>query len=365
MGKDTVQRPYYRSVNHHQSHKKIRNPVRLDVDQALIRWFEVRRTENIPISGPLLKAKAEDLSKRLHGGDFKCSTGWRFKVRRNINVGKVSGEAGDVSREAVVNWLTEKWPSIAQNYSCEDIFNGDETGLFYKMTPDRTLKFRVEKCVGGKQSKLRYTVWVCANMTGSEKCKLLVIGKYERPRCMKNIKNLPVIYKSNRRAWMTSDIFINYLKEWDEKLRRQKRKILLLVDNCAAHPKNVDLTNIRLEFLPPNCTSVIQPMDQGIIKCLKTYYCRYFMYRLIQALDSEETFNLTILDSIKIIAKSWNEVSQKTIQNCFRHAGLVKSIEEFDSDDDLPLNQWYEKYKSVDDDDEWDIPLSYWLQNHC
>ncbi|XP_050309703.1 tigger transposable element-derived protein 4-like [Anthonomus grandis grandis] len=247
------------SENKSQRIKKIRNPVRPDVDQALIRWFEVRRTENIPISGPLLKAKAEDLFKGLHGGDFKCSTGWleRFKVRHNINVGKVSGEAGDVSREAVVNWLTEKWPGIAQNYSYEDIFNGDETGLFYKMTPDRTLKFRGEKCVGGKQSKLRYTVWVCADTTGSKKFKLLVIGKYKRPKCMKNIKNLPVIYKSNRRAWMTSDIFINYLKEWYEKLRRQKRKILLLVDNCAAHPKNVDLTNIRLEFLPPNCTSVI------------------------------------------------------------------------------------------------------------
>ncbi|CAH1985673.1 unnamed protein product [Acanthoscelides obtectus] len=38
--------------------KKTTNPVCPDVDQALIRWFEVRRTENIPISGLILKANA-------------------------------------------------------------------------------------------------------------------------------------------------------------------------------------------------------------------------------------------------------------------------------------------------------------------
>lgn len=344
--------------------KKIRKPVRQDIDQALLRWFETRRSENIAISGPVLKAKAEDLSKRLQADNFSCSTGWleRFKVRYNIKVGKISGEAGDVDKQVVLNWIADKWPNIIQNYSCEDIFNGDETGLFYKMTPDRTLKFMGEKCVGGKQSKLRYTVWVCANMTGSEKCKLLVIGKYERPRCMKNVKNLPVIYKSNQRAWMTSAIFANYLKDWDEKLRCQNRKILLLVDNCAAHPKNLILTNIRLEFLPANCTSVVQPMDQGIIKCLKSYYRRYFMYRLIQSLDNKKPFNITLLDSIKLLAQCWNEVTSTTISNCFRHAGLIKLGDAFDSDDDLPLAQWLEKYKNIDYDD-WEVPLSDWLHN--
>ncbi|XP_066254308.1 tigger transposable element-derived protein 6-like [Euwallacea similis] len=200
-------------------------------------------------------------------------------------------------------------------------------------------------------------------MTGSEKCKLLVIGKYERPRCMKNVKSLPVIYKSNTRAWMTSVIFENYLKDWDENLRRQNREILLLVDNCAAHPKTLHLTNIRLEFLPPNCTSVVQPMDQGIIKCLKAYYRRSFMCRLIKSLDNKEPFNVTILDSIKLIAQSWNEVTPTTIANCFRYAGLLKSTEEFDSDDELPLAQWFEKCKNSDVDcNDWDVPLSDWLR---
>ncbi|XP_066258007.1 tigger transposable element-derived protein 4-like [Euwallacea similis] len=271
-----------------KSQKIKRNPVRQNVDQALLRWFEIRSSENTAI-GPVIKAKAEDLSRGLQGDDFKYSTGWFecFKTRHNINFGKVSGEAGDVDRQVILKWLNDKWPGISKNYS--------------KMIPDRTLKFRGEKCVGGKQSKLRYTVWVCANMTGSEKWKLLVIGKYERPMCMKNVKSLPVIYKSNTQAWMTSVIFKNYLKDWDKNLRRQNREILLQVDNCAAHSKTLHLTNIRLEFLPPNYTSVVQPMDQGIIKCLKAYYRRSLMCRLIKSLDNKEPFNITILDSIKLI----------------------------------------------------------------
>ena len=29
-----------------------------------------------------------------------------------------------------------------------DSFNGDEAGIFYKLTPDKTFKFKNEKCVG-------------------------------------------------------------------------------------------------------------------------------------------------------------------------------------------------------------------------
>ncbi|GBN35364.1 hypothetical protein AVEN_225762-1 [Araneus ventricosus] len=73
------------------------------------------------------------------------------------------------------------WPDIIRNYDEKDIFNADETGLFYKLTPNQTLKFQGENCVGGKLSKVRITILVCANMNGSEKQKLTVIGKSQKP----------------------------------------------------------------------------------------------------------------------------------------------------------------------------------------
>ena len=86
----------------------------------------------------------------------------------------------------------------------------DETGIFFKLLPDRTLCFKNEDCHGGKKSKDRSTVAVCANMSGSEKWPLLVIGKSRNPRCFKNVETLPVSYKANRKAWMTGDMF----EEW-------------------------------------------------------------------------------------------------------------------------------------------------------
>jgi hypothetical protein len=113
-----------------------------------------------------------------------------------------------------------------------------------------------------------------ANEDGSERLPLLIIGKFAKPRCFKNVKKLPVEYYANKRSWMTSSIWNDWLLKWDSKLTRQgRRKILLLVDNCAAHPKeHIPLTNIRIEYFPPNTTSKTQPMDQGIIANLKVKF---------------------------------------------------------------------------------------------
>jgi hypothetical protein len=90
----------------------------------------------------------------------------------------VSGEARGVNTETTTEWFTTVWPSIREGYVDKDVFNADETGIFFQLTPDRTLTFKGEKCVGGKLSKEQITALVCANADGSEKRKLLVIGKY-------------------------------------------------------------------------------------------------------------------------------------------------------------------------------------------
>jgi hypothetical protein len=112
---------------------------------------------------------------------------------------------------------------VHEGFAANDIFNADETGIFFRLTPDRTLKFKGGKCVGGKLSKDRITVLVCANSDGTEKMKLLVIGKSKNPRCFKNVKSLPVRYTANKKARMTSDLFEAELRHWDRELRLQKR----------------------------------------------------------------------------------------------------------------------------------------------
>ena len=56
----------------------------------------------------------------------------------------------------------------------------------------------------------------------------------------------------------------------------QNRKILLFVDNFSGHylPEELskELKNVQLRFFPSNSTSVLEPLDLGIIKCLKSNY---------------------------------------------------------------------------------------------
>jgi hypothetical protein len=120
-------------------------------------------------------------------------------------------------------------------------------------------------------AKCQTTVLVCANLDGSEKRKLLVMGKSKHPRCFKNIKHLPVKYTHNRKAWMTSDIFISEIRQWDNEL---KIRTIVLMDNSTAHPKMNNVKNIKLVFLPPNTTSMLQPLDQGIINNLKVNFAK-------------------------------------------------------------------------------------------
>ena len=131
-------------------------------------------------------------------------------------------------------------------------------------------------------------------------------------------------------------------------MRQQKGNILLLVDNCSAHPPlSADsLTNVRYKFLPPNTTSIIQPCNQGIIRNLKSYYRAKIVRRLISDKDSPKTTatdytkKLTLLDAVHLLSTAWKNMKQKTIINCYRKAGFqIPTVEPpiAVTDDDLSI----------------------------
>jgi DDE superfamily endonuclease len=99
----------------------------------------------------------------------------------------------------------------------------------------KTYTYTNEQCHGGKYSKERITVLVGANMTGTEKLELLVIGKSVNPRAFKNVKrhSLPVTYEANKKAWMTTEVYHRWLKQLDRRFTAENRRILMFLDNCS------------------------------------------------------------------------------------------------------------------------------------
>ncbi|KAJ8889251.1 hypothetical protein PR048_008749 [Dryococelus australis] len=137
---------------------------------------------------------------------------------------------------------------------------------------------------------------------------------------------------------MTSSLLEAELGSWDRELQTRKRKIILLVDNCPAHPVLQNLENINLVFLPAKTTSILQPMDQAVIR---------------NSIKKKQDYTFTLLDAIRFIEKAWRLVTTKTIQNCFQHARILSTQElngtenedDTNNDDDLPLTEWLQKVK--------------------
>ncbi|XP_022108728.1 tigger transposable element-derived protein 6-like [Acanthaster planci] len=148
--------------------------------------------------------------------------------------------------------------------------------------------------------------------------------KFNKPRCFKNVAYLPLSYRANRKLWMVSDLLNQWVCHLDKKFTRQKRKVLLFVDNCAAHPKVPHLKYITLQFLPPNTTSQLQPMDQGVIRNMKVHYRRKLPQTLLSAYDAGETPQpVNILETINMVHTAWGAFEQDCIANCFRKAGFI------------------------------------------
>ena len=114
-----------------------------------------------------------------------------------------------INTDGAEEWVSTVVPQLLREYKSDDIYNGDETGLYYRATPDGSLCYAYEKLSSSKKAMDHVTVLCCANMTGSDKTKLLVIGKSKILRCFKHIDldMLPVTYCTYKNAWTTSMLF--------------------------------------------------------------------------------------------------------------------------------------------------------------
>lgn len=324
------------------------------VEGALKEWFTMARSKDIPLSSTVLQEKATSLATTMQIEDFNPTAGWlyRWKQRNNVGHKKLHEEKKDADSQAAEHWTTRVLPELLQKYTEDDVYNADEAGIYYRALPDGTLNFNSEK------TKDRVTALVCVNMTGTDKRKLLVIGKSRDPRSFCGKKSLPVTYKSSKNAWMTGDIFREWLQEFNRDMVRQRRKVLLLVDKCSAHPTEaaVGLSNVRMEFLPENMMPMIQPCGMGIIRNLKVLYRTGVVRKLVEDIDSVSTATdlarkLTMLDAIHLLSKAWKNVKMITIVNCYRKTGFLPEEVEAEEEIVVPDGMTREEfYKYIDHD---------------
>lgn len=80
--------------------------------------------------------------------------------------------------------------NLIKQLTIPDVYDADETGLFFSSTFSRThLCMKGETCTGRKQSKIILTALFC--------CR-----KSQNLCCLKNVE-LPVEFQNNQKMWMT------------------------------------------------------------------------------------------------------------------------------------------------------------------
>jgi hypothetical protein len=191
----------------------------LDLEGALFEMQQRMQKNKAVITGEILKNQAGKLWDSLPQYEGKekpkFSNGWldgfkkRFKIKEYVQHGEAASAEIDTPNAIA---QMEKVRGLAIEYGPRDTFNMDETSLFWKLTPDRTLATKAGS--GGKKAKDRITLALTVNGDGSDKLKAWVIGKSKNPRCFKNINRqlFRVQYRWNKSKWMTGLIMEEYLR---------------------------------------------------------------------------------------------------------------------------------------------------------
>ena len=305
-------------------------------------------------SGPFIQSQALVFFDQLKANGlidsdviFTASNGWLqgFKKRRNLKYKASRGTTDTIDKKEAYKLLD----TLIRNnglldYLASDIFNLDETVLFWRTLAKKGLVF------GGEAPKValskdRVTLVVAASLTG-EKLPLCLIGTANQPRAFNNndqkiLKDDNKLYYSFKKdtAWMTQHTFYEYLKYLDNIFKSQNRKVVMLCDAPSVHllgqlDANNQLTiqefdNLKLIYLPSNCTCVLQPADQGIIRSFKARYRYHLLTKLCAKADTYlndtnsdlTTFKLNkyieFKDCVEMSIMAWADINQSVIVNAW------------------------------------------------
>lgn len=188
-----------------------------EMEENLYQWFLEQRKRNCAVNGSILKAKAKQVFQTVYpdkdSNAFTASKGWfeKFKHRHGMRILKVCGEKLSSDTTSITPFVHRLRAKITEmNLTEAQIYNADESGLYFRLLPDKTYVAAEEKTApDAKIAKERVSFMLCSNADASHKVRMLVIGKSKNPRCFKGFKN-PLDYDSSKAAWMTSSIFQNW-----------------------------------------------------------------------------------------------------------------------------------------------------------
>ncbi|XP_068250690.1 tigger transposable element-derived protein 1-like [Palaemon carinicauda] len=255
-----------------------------------------------------------------------ASRGWFERLKRRIGLCSIPlyWEATSADQEETICFVVDKFPKLIEDggYIPEQVFNMNKTSFFWKRMPSRTFLYKDElKKPGFKANKDRVTLLMCGNAAG-------FILRPLNPWDLKKKALLPIYRRSNKMVYITKPVILDWCVKCyisQVKLYMAENgllfKVLLLMECAGGHATDLHYNGVQVEFLPTNTTSLIEPMDQGIIRAFKALYTRSTMDGLISSIsEGDEHFGLkrygreyNIVKCLARTQKAPNEMKEPTL----------------------------------------------------
>jgi hypothetical protein len=315
-----------------------------DFEEPLVQWFLDMREAGVPVHIRHVVLRAQQLNPAFgeKTEEQKYAIARRLLIRNCIVLRartRVSQRhPQEVADEARAFTVFAKALFSTAPYERAMVFNMDQTGVFFSMSPRTTLNMvgaRTVHCVSSTNGPERCSVSLCIS-GGGAKLKPMVTFK-GRPNGDIAIRQLPTFpmrenmeLNCQDNAWVDEATMIKWIDRVLAPYLQENaagRSPILVLDSYKVHlmdsiKTRIESLGVRLEYVPPGCTCLAQPVDVGIGRPFKTNLTRLWNDWILNRGDD---FAMTHPPSRELLTtwinQAWEEISEETVQNAWRKDG--------------------------------------------
>ena len=156
--------------------KRVSKQIYEELNDRVIAYIDEIEKNEGHISDRIIQVKALKWAEEMKIENFKASSGWltKLKKRNGFKNLKTHGEGASAPCKENSDTFYEELMNDIGIYGTEYVYNADETGIFYKIAPTKTIARKHRS--GFKILKDRVSALFCCNMSGTDKRTPLIIG---------------------------------------------------------------------------------------------------------------------------------------------------------------------------------------------
>ncbi|CAK9293348.1 unnamed protein product [Gordionus sp. m RMFG-2023] len=328
--KDDIIKGFEEGILPSHRKRKYKSSENEQINDYTWKFYEKAKSQDIVISGPVLKNAALKFAQQLGQAKFQASNGWldSFKNRHNISFSNSTIKEVSPIDLKETNEFKSNMHELIKCYTAQDIFNADDTLLYFKTHPK---DIPVNDIQAANKFIEKFCVILAISMEGNI-LKPLVVGK----TCPQfDISQLPVLWRTNNKTSMLSRIYEEWLNYCNERFKEENRNVLMFLTKKPSN-LNTDFSNIKIIFIPSKKT-FIQPLNKGVFQNFRLIY-NNLTKKLIEK-EKSDTYskNDYLLDAIQCISEAVRSINPETINECFVKSGIIH--ENYPAKKDIVANE--------------------------